>query len=260
MFLKSSLIKLLLYLSLIILSYEQTCVQGQNCPYNQGVCVQDYCSCNKGYHTLVDQSLPVGQQIFCNYKKISQYTPIILEIFLPSFGHFAVGKYWMGLLKLSLLATFLVSSYLLYNDIKMPSLMSALLEKIGIEKFLGIGEDEKGGEDEKKEEEEGGEEDNLLEEEKKKKNTLRGREDAKQNSNKYKVKEQYHETEKKDDNETEQKEPFINKEDGEEKEEENPMLKFAFEITGVFFSLIYFLDLFMYKFNVYNDGFGVPFV
>lgn len=257
MFSKSSFIKLLLYLSLIILSYEQTCVQGQNCPYNQGVCVQNFCSCNKGYHTLVDQSLPVDQQIFCNYKKISQYTPIILEIFLPSFGHFAVGKYWMGLLKLSLLATFLVSSYLLYDDIKMPSLMSALLEKIGIENFLGIGGEDEKGEEEKKEDEEGGEEDNLLEE---KKNPLRGRKDAKENSDKYTVKEQYHEDEKKDDNETEQKEPLINKEDGEEKEEENTALKFAFEITGVFFSLIYFLDLFMYKFNVYNDGFGVPFV
>lgn len=259
MFSKSSLIKLLLYLSLIILSYEQTCVQGQNCPYNQGVCVQNYCSCNKGYHTLVDQSLPVDQQIFCNYKKISQYTPIILEIFLPSFGHFAVGKYWMGLLKLSLLATFLVSSYLLYDDIKMPSLMSALLEKIGIENFLGIGGEDEKGEDEKKEDEEGGEEDNLLEGEKTK-NPLRGRKDAQKNNDKYTVKEQYHEDEKKDDNETEQKEPFINKEDGEEKEEENTTLKFAFEISGVFFSLIYFLDLFMYKFNVYNDGFGVPFV
>jgi hypothetical protein len=95
----------------------------------------------------------VDQQIFCNYKKISQYTPIILEIFLPSFGHFAVGKYWMGLLKLSLLATFLVSSYLLYDDIKMPSLMSALLEKIGIENFLGIGGEDEKGEEEKKEDE-----------------------------------------------------------------------------------------------------------
>ena len=72
--------------------------------------------------------------------------------------------------------------------------MSALLEKIGIENFLGIGGEDEKGEEEKKEDEEGGEEDNLLEE---KKNPLRGRKDAQKNNDKYTVKEQYHEDEKK---------------------------------------------------------------
>ena len=263
MFLKSlkrlSLIKFLLYLSLIFLSYEQQCVLGQNCPYNQGVCVSNICACNKGYHTLLDSSLPPEQQIYCNYKKISQYTPLILEIFLPSFGHFAVGKYWMGLLKLSLLLTFLASSYFLYDEIKVPTLMSALFEKFGIESFLGIEKkNEEGGDDNKEEgEEEGNNEEGGAK--------LRGRKDAKKSNSEYTVKEQVHEDEKGDENnedkKDEKKEPLIDggENDG-EKAEENPILKNAFEISGIFFPLLYFLDLFMYKLNVYTDGFGVPFV
>ena len=260
---KSSLImKLILYLSLLLLSYEQQCVLGKNCPYNQGECITDYCICNKNYHTLLDSTLPPEQQIFCNYKKMSQFTPIVLEVFLPSIGHFVVRNYWLGLIKLSLLLTFIFSSYYLYNEIKLPELMETLLEKIGIEKFIGLtegGKDEEGGDDKDKEEE-------KKEEEKKdeeKKETLRGRKDAEKNRSNYLVQKQVHEEESdNNENENDNKEPLINTggEEDEEKKEENLPLKFAFEISGVFFSLMYFADLFLYKFNAYTDGYGVPFV
>ena len=77
-------------------------MQGANCPNDQGVCLmQNYCMCINGYHTLLDQNVPGASQTYCNYKKISVYVPVILEIFFPSVGHFVVGKYWMGLIKLS---------------------------------------------------------------------------------------------------------------------------------------------------------------
>ena len=259
---KSSLImKLILYLSLLLLSYEQQCVLGKNCPYNQGECITDYCICNKNYHTLLDSTLPPEQQIFCNYKKMSQFTPIVLEVFLPSIGHFVVRNYWLGLIKLSLLLTFIFSSYYLYNEIKLPELMETLLEKIGIEKFIGLtegGKDEEGGDDKDKEEEKKEEEKNE-----EKKETLRGRKDAEKNRSNYLVQKQVHEEESdNNENENDNKEPLINTggEEDEEKKEENLPLKFAFEISGVFFSLMYFADLFLYKFNAYTDGYGVPIV
>ena len=47
-YLKFSLKKLLIYLSLLILSLEQQCIFGKNCPVNQGLCVTDICVCGEG--------------------------------------------------------------------------------------------------------------------------------------------------------------------------------------------------------------------
>ena len=60
--------KLILYLSLVIFSYEQQYVQGQNCPYNQGECISGYCRCNNNYYTLLDTTLSGEQQIYYNYQ------------------------------------------------------------------------------------------------------------------------------------------------------------------------------------------------
>ena len=60
---------------------QPQCVLGKNCPFNQGICVSNFCKCNEGFETLIDETLPADQQIYCNYEQISQYTPIILEIF-----------------------------------------------------------------------------------------------------------------------------------------------------------------------------------
>lgn len=51
----------------------------------------------------------------------------------------------------------------------------------------------------------------------------------------------------------------------EEKNEKNKSecrqktVKIIFELSGTFLSLLYFMDLFLYKFNVYTDGNGVSF-
>ncbi len=132
MLFKSSLKKLLIYLSLFILSYEQQCISGKNCPIKQGKCNADICECNKGYDTLVVESTPTDQQIYCNYKQISLYTPLIMEFFLPSIGHFKVGNYYLGLIKLSLIIAYCISSYMLYHEIKFPDLFLYLFAKLGI--------------------------------------------------------------------------------------------------------------------------------
>ena len=190
---KLSTKNLFLFLILFIFSYEQQCIFGKNCPVNQGMCVSDICVCNEGYHTLLDKSTPANLHIYCNYKKISQYTPIVTEIFLPSFGHFIVGNYWLGLLKLSLIITYVLSSYYLYEKVDLPTLFKKLFEKIGISTFL---------------------------------------EDTKVP----KCRKKQYDTGKK----------FV--------------IKQIFHVSSTLISLMYFVDLFFYKFGVYTDGNGIPFV
>ena len=240
---------ILLYLILLVFSNGQQCILGNNCPYNQGICVADSCNCYKGYYTLLDSSLPVDQQIYCNYKQISQYTPIIIEIILPGFGHLYVGKYWMALIKISLLLTFLFSSYYLYHEFRFPELFTDLFEKIGFSGIISVEKkDEDGenkeGEEEKKEEEE---EDNNG------KHILRG--GRNQDKVKYVVKKQYRE-----DEDTKEEKLIQNEEDGNKEEKSNKFMKIIFELSGILISLLYFMDLFLYKFGVYNDGNDVPFV
>ena len=136
-FSKSTIIIILFSLS-IKLSYEQKCIMGQNCPFNQGICQADFCSCSEGYYTLFDQSTPVDKQIFCNYEQTSHYIPLILEMFLPSIGHFVVGKYWIGLIKLFLLLGFVIPHYILYEKLEFPDLFKYLITKIRLSYFLGI--------------------------------------------------------------------------------------------------------------------------
>ena len=135
---KLSINKFIIYLSLIILTYEQQCIFGQNCPVNQGLCVSDICVCSEGYQTLLAQNTPIDQQIYCNYKKISQYTPLVTEIFLPSLGHFIVGNYWLGVIKITLLLAYVISSYSLHKKVEIPHLLKVLIGKIGLAVFLGV--------------------------------------------------------------------------------------------------------------------------
>ena len=240
---------ILLYLILLVFSNGQQCILGNNCPYNQGICVADSCNCYKGYYTLLDETLPVDQQIYCNYKQISQYTPIIIEIILPGFGHLYVGKYWMALIKISLLLTFLFSSYYLYHEFRFPELFTDLFEKIGFSGIISVEKkDEDGenkeGEEEKKEEEE---EDNNG------KHILRG--GRNKDKVKYVVKKQYRE-----DEDTKEEKLIQNEDDDNKEEKSNKFMKIIFELSGILISLLYFMDLFLYKFGVYNDGNDVPFV
>ena len=150
------------------------------------MCVSNKCVCNEGYHTLLDKSTPANLHIYCNYKKISQYTPIVTEIFLPSLGHFIVGNYWLGIFKLSLILAYLLSSYYLYGKVVLPPLFRTLISQIGFH------------------------------------NEIRTR------CIRYT--------------------PKIRR-----------IIK-IFIISSTLASLMYFVDLFFYKFGIYTDGNGVPFV
>ena len=169
----------LIFLSIIVLTFEQQCILGTNCPFNQGVCSANDCNCLKGYQTLFDKSLPIDQQVFCNYKQISVYAPLIFEIFLPSVGHFMVGKYWFGLIKLTFIIIFILASLYLYLKIRVPYLLITIFKYIDILSYLGVGEnddnrddDDDGNNYEEGEEREGGERGRLrvMKEKKKKDN------------------------------------------------------------------------------------------
>jgi len=211
-------LKILLFLSLLLLSYQQqaqqaqqpkpaqqqqqaqqpqqaqtpqqqpfqqpVCVAGQNCPFGKGICVADYCKCNEGFYTLADQNLQPGQQqMYCNYVQKSLYQPLILELFLPGVGHISVGHYWLGALKILLLVTYFSLTYYLYGEFELPKLFIYLFEKFGFAVFLP-----RGGS-----------------------STL------------------------------------------------EKVLDMIRELSGIVLTLMYFADLFLYKMEVYTDGYGVPF-
>ena len=81
------------------------CVMGKNCPEGRGICMlKDYCACLRGYKTLIkDQNITDLNSAYCNYEQTSKYIPLILEIFLPSTGHFYVGRYFHALVKFLLI-------------------------------------------------------------------------------------------------------------------------------------------------------------
>ena len=163
----------LIFLSIIVLTFEQQCIIGTNCPFNKGVCSANDCNCLKVYQTLFDKSIPIDQQVFCNYKQISVYAPLIFEIFLPSVGHFMVGKYWFGLIKLTFIIIFISTSLYLYQKLRVPYLLITIFKYIDILSYLGVGEKDDNRDDDgnNEEGEEGGEKGKLrdMKEKKKKK-------------------------------------------------------------------------------------------
>ena len=133
--------KILLFLSLLLLSYQQQqvqqekCIYGQNCPYDRGVCIADYCKCNKGFYSFKDTTLLPGQpQTYCNYEQYSYYQTLILEMFL--LGHFSVGHYWLGSFKVLLIVTYFSITYYLYGKFVLPKLFILLAKLIGWSGFI----------------------------------------------------------------------------------------------------------------------------
>ena len=86
-------------------SINSVCIQGGNCPNNQGICQADRCVCLKNFWTLntQEQTNPITPITYCNYEKYSRFYLLIFEFFLPSSGHFLAGKYCFGIFKLLLL-------------------------------------------------------------------------------------------------------------------------------------------------------------
>ena len=285
---KSYSIKIILLLSFFLFSYGQApqCVLGKNCPFNQGVCANpNFCKCNEGFETLIDETLLPGQQIYCNYEQMSQWMPIILEAFLPSMGHFAAGNTWLGVGKLILVISFCLSSFALYDELKAPPLMIYLFQKLNIGKILGLEEEGKGEEEKEKEKEK--EDDNKEENQllrgrssKERKGISKEEDVEKENDN---VKENdddendgykigYQAYDEEEEETPDQEEELISKEDKKKQKEkakrkkdkknekEHKYIKLIFDLTGGFGSLVYFMDIFLYKFKIYTDGNGIAFV
>ena len=123
-------IKILIILPLLSVVFSQECIIGKNCPYNQGICVGTSCECLDGYRTVFNPKLPQAFQIYCNYEQKHHMIALVLELFLPSFGHFYTGHFWLGIIKLVLGVTFASSSYYLYKELKKPGYIQALKETI----------------------------------------------------------------------------------------------------------------------------------
>ena len=276
---KSYSLKILLFLSFFLISYGQApqCILGKNCPFNQGTCATpNFCKCNEGFETLIDETLLPGQQVYCNYEQMSQYTPIILEIFLPSIGHFVVGNYWIGIAKFILLISFILSSFSLYDELRVPSLMKYLYDKFEIAKFLNI-EEEK--EDEEKEDDNKEENKLLRGRNSKDRKGISNEDDEKGNdivkendddeTDNYKIGYQAYDEEEET---PDQEEELISKDDkkklkekakkkkDKKNEKDKKFIKLIFDLTGSFGSLVYFMDIFLYKFKIYTDGNGIAFV
>ena len=113
-------IKLYVFLTIFSFILTQQCAPGSNCPYNQGICVGNTCECLAGYKTLFNKDTPISKRINCNYKQINHFIPLILEFFLPGIGHFYVGKYWFGIIKLILAIASFYSVYYVFSEMRFP--------------------------------------------------------------------------------------------------------------------------------------------
>ena len=130
-----------------------SCKIGVNCPVGKGFCRNGDCVCNNDYYTLIS---PNQKIVYCSYEKISRFYPLLLELVLPSVGHFYVGKVYFGIFKLSLLAIPLICfiyGYFLYKNAREENIQNED-NKIGTpeEKFFSRTDGEQGqntqGEDE----------------------------------------------------------------------------------------------------------------
>ena len=297
---KQTYLKILLLFSFLSFTFEQ-CIVGGNCPLNQGTCAGDLCNCNSGFYSLLDPQLPPEKQIYCNYEQINVYIPLLLELFLPSMGHFYSGKYLMGIMKLSFLIIHIATSLMLFGFIGVPQFLIFLMDKFGIslrnfcpegapemkeEEEEGEGEGKGDDDDEKEDNDEDGEEgkksrrkDQALGLNTKLmslKSILRNRE-TEENVNRGGITQtkQAHNKEGDDIYTPELEQTLIDKEEisdkieekqetGEEneetKKEHNKILEMLFHISTIAFWSLYLLDLFMYKFKIYDDGNDVPFI
>ena len=78
-------------------SIKTICVPGENCPVGQGECIKSKCVCDYHYQTLYSNET---NQIYCNYRLINRYFPLILEFIAPSVGLLYMGRINHGLFKL----------------------------------------------------------------------------------------------------------------------------------------------------------------
>ena len=96
--------KLLLFLGCVVcfvsLAGSLNC-STSNCSVVGGICNKDVdeCICFSGYATVPQKGMPFQK---CNYRQINRWIPVVLEVILPSVGHFYVGNFYLGLVKMLL--------------------------------------------------------------------------------------------------------------------------------------------------------------
>ena len=85
-----------------IMLINNICIEGDNCPVGNGFCKGNSCICLNNYWSIINKANP-SSTIYCNYKRYNHYYIVIIEFFLPCFGHLIVGKYYFFIIKLLLL-------------------------------------------------------------------------------------------------------------------------------------------------------------
>ena len=115
---------LILFFNLEYIS--SVCIQGDNCPNNQGICKGDICVCLDGYKTSNKQQNQ--NQTFCDYKQMSKYIPLILEIILPGWGLFHMGRVFHGIIKFASL--YIIIKYIKNKDLSFYLFLVFLLVHI----------------------------------------------------------------------------------------------------------------------------------
>ena len=79
----------------------------ENCLPSRGHCVNGECMCNQYYVTLYDDkdssNVNTKDRMYCNYERETRWKPFIMEMLLPTLGHFYIGNITLGLIKLALL-------------------------------------------------------------------------------------------------------------------------------------------------------------
>ena len=80
---------------------KSLCIQGENCPINQGFCSEGQCICLYGFVTFSKFENP-NNITYCNYHQVNRIAPLVIEIFFPSIGLFFIGRLIHGFIKLCL--------------------------------------------------------------------------------------------------------------------------------------------------------------
>jgi len=96
---KQILFSIYFFTTLALITKQSTICNEKNCPSPNGKCIHNKCICNYGYQTF---NLKEKDKKYCLYQQVTRWLPLILEIFLPSVGHFIIGKTYIAVFKLTL--------------------------------------------------------------------------------------------------------------------------------------------------------------
>lgn len=98
------------FFNLLIASYTTStliiCNPEVNCPPSNGKCNNNKCECYKKFWTLKEEQQQYEMK-FCSYIRKSKKIAFLLELLLPSTGHFYTKKNFQGIIKLIITVTML---------------------------------------------------------------------------------------------------------------------------------------------------------